>query len=149
MTVGYHNRHEKGVPYRYYPSLSKMADDVETLMVVAPGGPQAFHLVDAEVLRVLGSEGFLVSVGRGSVVDQAALIEALRDGTIRSAGQDVYEDEPRVPQELVELEKVVLLPHVGSASVPTRRAMGQLVVDNLEAWFETGRALTPVPTGGR
>lgn len=147
MTVSYHNRREKDVAYRYYPSLQEMAADVDTMVVVAPGGAQTHHLVDADVLRALGSDGILINVGRGSVVDQAALVDALRAGTIRSAGLDVYEDEPRVPQELVELENAVLLPHVGSASVPTRRAMGQLVVDNLVAWFETGSALTPVPTG--
>lgn len=149
MTVSYHNRHKKGVPYRYYPSLQEMASDVDTMVVVAPGGAQTHHLVDADVLRALGSDGILINVGRGSVVDQAALVDALRSGTIRSAGLDVYEDEPHVPRELVELENAVLLPHVGSASVPTRRAMGQLVVDNLAAWFETGCALSPVPTGGR
>jgi len=146
MTIGYHNRHEKDVPYRFYPSLVEMADDVDTLVVVAPGGQATLHLVDAEVLRALGGEGVLVSVGRGSVVDQTALVEALRTGTILGAGLDVYEDEPHVPPELMELENAVLLPHVGSASVPTRRAMGQLVVDNLSTWFETGRALTPVST---
>jgi lactate dehydrogenase-like 2-hydroxyacid dehydrogenase len=145
MSVGYHNRRPRDVPYRYYPSLLEMAGDVDTLMVVAPGGAQTRHLVDAAVLRALGGEGILINVGRGSVVDERALIEALRSGTILGAGLDVYEDEPHVPQELIELENAVLLPHVGSASVPTRRAMGKLVVDNLVAWFDAGRALTPVP----
>ena len=85
------------------------------------------------------------NVARGSVVDEAALIAALRDGTILSAGLDVFEKEPQVPQELIDMEHVVLLPHVGSASVHTRAAMAQLVVDNLVAWFETGNPLTPVP----
>ena len=144
MTVGYHNRRPKDVPYRYYPTLLEMAHDVDTLVVVAPGGAETRHLVDADVLSALGPEGVLVNVGRGSVVDEAALIEALRDGSILAAGLDVFEDEPNVPAELVALENAVLLPHVGSASVPTRRRMGQLVVDNLIAWFDTGRALTPV-----
>ncbi len=146
MTVSYHNRNPKDVPYRYYPSLLDMAGDVDILMAVAPGGAQTHHLIDADVLRALGSDGILINVGRGSVVDEPALVEALRNGTIHSAGLDVYENEPHVPPALVALENVVLLPHVGSASVPTRRAMGQLTVDNLVAWFETGRALTPVPT---
>jgi len=149
MTIAYHNRHEKDVPYRYYRSLVEMADDVDTLVVVTPGGAATHHLVDAEVLRALGGDGVLVSVGRGSVVDQAALVEALRGGVILGAGLDVYEDEPHVPPELLELQNAVLLPHVGSASVPTRRAMGQLLVDNLVTWFETGRALTPVPARAR
>jgi lactate dehydrogenase-like 2-hydroxyacid dehydrogenase len=144
MTIGYHNRNRKDVPYRYYPTLLEMAQDVDTLVIVVPGGAATHHLVDADVLAALGPDGVLVNVGRGTVVDEAALIEALRSGTIRAAGLDVYEREPQVPQELIDLDNAVLLPHVGSASIPTRRAMGQLVVDNLKTWFEKGSALTPV-----
>lgn len=144
MTVSYHNRSEKDVPYRYYSSLLDMARDVDTLVIVVPGNPATHHLVDAAVLEALGPDGVLVNIGRGTVVDEAALIEALRARTIHAAGLDVYEDEPNVPQELIDLDNAVLLPHVGSASKPTRRAMGQLVVDNLAAWFTEGRALTPV-----
>jgi lactate dehydrogenase-like 2-hydroxyacid dehydrogenase len=144
MSVGYHNRTRKDVPYRYYPSLLEMAGDVDTLVVVVPGTAATRHLVDAEVLKALGPEGVLVNIGRGTVVDEQALIEALRTRTIHAAGLDVYEDEPNVPQELIDLDNAVLLPHVGSASKPTRRAMGQLVVDNLSSWFAEGRALTPV-----
>jgi lactate dehydrogenase-like 2-hydroxyacid dehydrogenase len=144
MTVGYHNRSEKDVPYRYYGSLLEMARDVDTLMVVVPGTAATRHIVDAEVLQALGPDGVLVNVGRGTVVDEAALVEALKTRTIRAAGLDVYEDEPNVPQELIDLDNAVLLPHVGSATKPTRRAMGQLVVDNLTSWFTDGRALTPV-----
>jgi lactate dehydrogenase-like 2-hydroxyacid dehydrogenase len=144
MTVGYHNRHRKDVPYRYYPTLLEMARDVDTLVVVVPGSAATRHLVDAEVLAALGPDGVLVNIGRGTVVDEPALVEALRTRTIRAAGLDVYEDEPHVPQELLDLDNAVLLPHVGSASEPTRRAMGQVVVDNLVAWFAEGRAVTPV-----
>ncbi|TWF76051.1 lactate dehydrogenase-like 2-hydroxyacid dehydrogenase [Pseudonocardia hierapolitana] len=144
MTVGYHNRSEKDVPYRYYPSLLEMARDVDTLLVVVPGSAATRHLVDAEVLEALGPDGVLVNIGRGTVVDEAALIGALKTRTIRAAGLDVYEDEPNVPRELIDLDNAVLLPHVGSASKPTRRAMGRLVVDNLTSWFTDGRALTPV-----
>lgn len=146
MSVGYHNRQRKDVPYRYYPSLLEMAQDVDTLLAVVPGGAGTRHLIDAEMLRALGADGVFINVGRGSVVDQTALVEALRAGTILGAGLDVYEDEPHVPHELMELENAVLLPHVGSASAPTRRAMGRLTVDNLVAWFQDGQALTPVPT---
>ena len=118
--------------------------DVDTLVVVVPGNAATRHLVDAEVLEALGPDGVLVNIGRGSVVDEAALIEALRSRTIHAAGLDVYEEEPHVPQELIDLDNTVLLPHVGSGSLPTRRAMGQLVLDNLDAWFAQGRALTPV-----
>jgi lactate dehydrogenase-like 2-hydroxyacid dehydrogenase len=144
MTVSYHNRSRKDVPYRYYPSLLEMARDVDTLMVVLPGNAATRHLVDAEVLTALGPDGVLINVGRGTVVDEAALVEALKTRTIHGAGLDVYEDEPNVPQELIDLDNAVLLPHVGSASKPTRQAMGQLVVDNLATWFAEGRALTPV-----
>jgi lactate dehydrogenase-like 2-hydroxyacid dehydrogenase len=144
MTIGYHNRRPKDVPYRYYPSVLEMARNVDTLMIIVPGGAATRHLVDAEVLAALGPDGVVVNIGRGTVVDQPALVEALRAGTILGAGLDVYEDEPHVPQELLDLDNAVLLPHVGSGSEPTRRAMGQLVVDNLVSWFEKGNALTPV-----
>ena len=114
------------------------------LIIITPGGAATKHLVDAEVLKALGPEGVLINVARGSVVDQQALIEALRSGTILSAGLDVYEDEPNVPQELIAMEHVVLLPHIGSASVHTRNAMGKLVADNLVSWFDGKGPLTPV-----
>ena len=121
-----------------------MAKDVDVLMCVAPGGADKRHLVNAEVMRALGPDGVLINVGRGSVVDERALIEALRNKEILTAGLDVFEDEPRVPKELIEIEHAVLLPHVGSASVHTRNAMGQLVVDNLFSWFAGKGPLTPV-----
>ena len=146
MTVAYHNRNEKaGSPYRYYPDLPAMAHDVDTLVVATPGGPETRHLVDTDVLAALGPDGVVVNVARGSVVDEQALVEALRSRTILGAGLDVYEHEPQVPQELLALDNAVLLPHVGSASEHTRRAMGALAVDNLDAWFDRGEALTPVP----
>jgi lactate dehydrogenase-like 2-hydroxyacid dehydrogenase len=145
VDVVYHSRRPQAdAPYRYYPSLVEMAHDVHVLLCVAPGGPETHHMVDAEVLRALGPEGIVVNVGRGSVIDERALIEALRSKTILSAGLDVFEDEPRVPQELIDMDHVVLLPHVGSASVHTRNAMGQLVVDNLVSWFSGKGPLTPV-----
>jgi lactate dehydrogenase-like 2-hydroxyacid dehydrogenase len=110
-----------------------------------PGTAATKHLIDATVLEALGPDGILINVGRGSVVDEAALVSALKDGTIRSAGLDVFENEPHVPAELLALPNAVLLPHVGSASVFTRNAMGSLVVDNLESWFRDGKPLTPVP----
>jgi lactate dehydrogenase-like 2-hydroxyacid dehydrogenase len=101
--------------------------------------------VNAPVLEALGPQGILVNVARGTVVDERALIDALQRGVILSAGLDVFEDEPRVPAELIAMDHVVLLPHVGSASVHTRNAMGQLVVDNLASWFAGKGPLTPVP----
>ncbi len=145
VPVVYHGRSEQaGVAYRYYPKLADMARDVDILLSVAPGGPETHHLIDAEILDALGPDGILINVGRGSVVDEKALIEALKERRILSAGLDVFENEPHVPAELIGMEHVVLLPHVGSASIHTRNQMGQLVVDNLTTYFETGKPITPV-----
>jgi lactate dehydrogenase-like 2-hydroxyacid dehydrogenase len=145
VSIAYHNRRRKDVAYRYYPKLVEMARAVDILMVVTPGGDETRHLVDKDVLNALGPNGVLINVARGSVVDESALVEALQSGTILGAGLDVFENEPTVHPGLLELDNVVLLPHVGSASVPTREAMGRLVVDNLVGWFDTGQPVTPVP----
>jgi lactate dehydrogenase-like 2-hydroxyacid dehydrogenase len=145
VEIAYHGRNEQaGMPFRYYPTLVGMAEAVDVLMSVAPGGAETRNMINAEVLRALGPEGVLINVGRGSTVDEPALVEALRSKTILSAGLDVFADEPKVPAELIAMDHVVLLPHVGSASVETRRAMGQLVVDNLISWFSGKGPLTPV-----
>jgi lactate dehydrogenase-like 2-hydroxyacid dehydrogenase len=149
--VVYHSRRPRvDAPYRHYDSLQAMAADVDVLLVIVPGGAATKHLVDEGILEALGPDGIFINVGRGSVVDEAALVRALKHGVIRAAGLDVFASEPHVPAELIALPNAVLLPHVGSASVYTRHAMGQLVVDNLKSWFHDGRALTPVPeTPGR
>ncbi len=145
MSVHYHGRTQQaGVDYTYHPSLVSLAEAVDTLMIVAPGGPETQHMVGERVLEVLGPDGVLINIGRGSVVNETALIEALKNGTIMAAGLDVFEHDPHVPQALQDLPNAVLLPHVGSASVATRDAMGQLVVDNLKSWFSTGKPVTPV-----
>ena len=135
---------QAGVPYAYYPDATALAEASDVLVVIVPGSSATRHLVNAQVLAALGPHGVLVNVSRGSVIDEEALIAALQDGTIQAAGLDVYAHEPHVPDALIALENVVLLPHIGSASVETRAAMGQLVVDNLFAWFNDGKALTPV-----
>jgi lactate dehydrogenase-like 2-hydroxyacid dehydrogenase len=146
LPIAYHGRSRQAdVAYRYYPSLVEMAKDVDTLISVAPGGAATHHMINAEVLEALGPDGIVVNVGRGTVIDEQALIEALKAKTILSAGLDVFEDEPRVPAELIAMDHVVLLPHVGSASVHTREQMGQLLVDNLVSWFSGKGPLTPVP----
>jgi lactate dehydrogenase-like 2-hydroxyacid dehydrogenase len=146
VPVAYHNRQPRNdVPYRYYGDLHAMATDVDTLIVVVPGGAGSHHMVDAPVLEALGPRGVLINVGRGSTVDENALIAALKNGAIAAAGLDVFEDEPNVSAELIGLPNAVLLPHVASASAYTRDAMGDLVVENLRAWFEEGHPLTPVP----
>lgn len=145
LTVVYHGRSKQAdVAYRYYPSLVEMAKDVDILLSVAPGGPDTHHIINAEVLKALGPQGVLVNIGRGSVVDEPALIKALQDKTIASAGLDVFEHEPKVPAELMAMDHIVLLPHVGSASHHTRKLMGQLVVDNLTSWFSGKGPVTPV-----
>lgn len=145
LQVSYHNRSRaEDVAYDYYPDLESLAAAVDTLISVVPGGASTDGSVNAAVLTALGSEGVFVNVGRGSVVDEDALAAALADGTILAAGLDVFAHEPHVPATLLERENACLLPHVGSASIHTRRAMADLVVDNLVAWFTEGRALTPV-----
>jgi lactate dehydrogenase-like 2-hydroxyacid dehydrogenase len=122
-----------------------MAKAVDTLIVITPGGASTANLVNAEVMQALGPRGIIVNVARGSVIDEPALIHALKSGTILAAGLDVFAQEPKVPDELKALQNVVLLPHVGSASVVTRNAMDQMVVDNLKLWFGGKPVLTPIP----
>lgn len=146
VPVVYHSRKpQDGVSYKYYPKLVDMARDVDTLMVIVPGGAATQNLINAEVLRALGPRGILINMARGSVVDEPALIEALKNRTIYSAGLDVFVKEPVVPKELLEMEHIVLFPHLGSASEATRAAMDQLVVDNILAWASGKPPLTPVP----
>jgi lactate dehydrogenase-like 2-hydroxyacid dehydrogenase len=154
VPVVYHSRRPAaGVPYRHYPKLLDMARDATILLVITPGGAETRNLINAEVLKALGPEGILINMARGSVVDEDALIKALKDKTIMSAGLDVYLREPEVPAELIAMENVVLFPHLGSGSVYTRTQMDQLVVDNLVAWAAGKPPLTPVPEtpwrGGR
>lgn len=143
--VYFGRRKQADVPYKFYSDLAAMARDVDTMMVVTPGGPETKNLVDAKVLDALGPNGILINISRGSVVDEPALIKALKEKKIYSAGLDVFVDEPKVPQELMEMDNIVLFPHLGSASIWTRQKMGQLVVDNLTSWASGKPPLTPVP----
>ena len=146
VPVVYHSRRPAaGVSYRHYPKLLDMARDVTVLLVITPGGAETRNLINAEVLKALGPDGILINMARGSVVDEEALIQALKDKVILSAGLDVYLREPEVPVELIAMENIVLFPHLGSASVHTRTQMDQLVVDNLLAWAAGKPPLTPVP----
>jgi lactate dehydrogenase-like 2-hydroxyacid dehydrogenase len=146
VPVVYHTRRPVAdVAYKHYPNLVEMARAVDLIIVITPGGAATKNLVNAEVLEALGPNGILINVARGSVVDEAALIKALKEKKILSAGLDVFAQEPKVPQELIDMDNVVLLPHVGSASVATRRAMDMLVADNIIAWFSGKGPLTPVP----
>jgi lactate dehydrogenase-like 2-hydroxyacid dehydrogenase len=145
VPVVYHSRRPApDIPYQHYPNLLDMARQVEVLLVITPGGAQTRNLINAEVLAALGRQGILINMARGSVVDEPALIKALQQGTILSAGLDVYAREPHVLPELIAMDNVVLFPHLGSASVTTRQRMDQLVVDNLLAWAAGKPLLTPV-----
>jgi len=146
VPVVYHSRNpQPGVAYKYYPKLVDMARDVDTLMVIVPGGAATANMINAEVLAALGPNGILINLARGSVVDEPALIAALKNSTIYSAGLDVFAKEPQIPKELLEMDHVVLFPHLGSSTEVTRAAMDQLVVDNILAWAAGKPPLTPVP----
>ena len=145
MHIVYHGRKpQAGAAHRYYASLTEMARDCDVLMVICPGGAATRHIVNAQVMQALGPEGTLINVARGSVVDEQALVKALTDGSLGAAGLDVFESEPKVPEALFGMDQVVLQPHVGSATHETRKAMGDLTVDNLRAHFAGKPALTPV-----
>lgn len=146
VAIEYHNRRQDAsLAYAWHPSLRALASSVDTLIVVVPGGEATRDAVNADVLQALGKNGVLINIGRGSTVDELAVAQALHDGTIAAAGLDVFKEEPHVPQALMDAPNCVLLPHVGSASVHTRMAMGNLCVDNLVSWFSGKGALTPVP----
>lgn len=147
MEVVYHGRTEQpGQPFRWFASLVEMAKAADWLVVITPGGPETAKLVNADALAALGPEGRLVNVSRGAVVDEAALVAALKSGAIAGAALDVFEDEPRPHPELLTLANVVLSPHQGSATTRTRAAMGRLVADNIRAFLE-GRPLLTEVTG--
>ncbi len=142
----YHSRNEKpDVTYRYYENLIEMAHDCDVLVVITPGGPATNKLINRDVMNALGSEGTLINVARGTVVDESEMVKALQDGRLGAAGLDVFEDEPNVPEELFSMENVVLTPHVASATWETRQAMSDLVVENLVSYFSNGTVETPVP----
>jgi lactate dehydrogenase-like 2-hydroxyacid dehydrogenase len=145
VALAYHGRRPQAdIAYPYHPTVEALAEAVDILIVIAPGGEGTKHIVGRDALEALGPQGTLINVARGSLVDEAALTQALKSGKLGAAGLDVFETEPCHPAELIAMENVVLLPHIGSASVHTRNAMGQLVVDNITSWFDHGRPLTPV-----
>ncbi|HEX7892391.1 MAG TPA: 2-hydroxyacid dehydrogenase [Ramlibacter sp.] len=146
MKIAYTGRNRQpGVAHAWYPSAKELAANVDFLVVITPGGEATRKMIDREVLQALGPEGFLVNVARGTVVDEQALIEALRDRVIAGAGLDVFENEPHVPQALRELDNVVLTPHMASATRETRQAMADLALANLQAHFAGQPLLSPVP----
>lgn len=145
LGISYHGRRQQSdLPYTYFASLQAMAAACDILMVAAPGGPQTRHIVGADILAALGPDGILINIARGSLVDEQALISALQAGKLLAAGLDVFENEPEVPPELLAMSNVVLLPHVGSATQPTRDAMCQMVVDNIVSFARGSGPLNPV-----
>jgi lactate dehydrogenase-like 2-hydroxyacid dehydrogenase len=146
MSVAYTARSEKkDAEFAFYPSAAALAAQVDFLVVITPGGAGTRHLINAEVLQALGPQGYLVNVARGSVVDEAALVQALADGTIAGAALDVYADEPHVPPALWAMKQVVLTPHMASATHQTRQAMADLALANMRAGTAGQPLLTPVP----
>lgn len=146
LEIGYYDpKPAPDVSHRAYPSAVDLARESDFLFLCAAGGPGGGHIVGAEILAALGPEGVFVNVARGWLVDEPALVDAVVNGKIGGAGLDVFDDEPNVPQPLLAADNVVLLPHVGSSSVETRRAMDECLVENIRSWFSTGKAVTPVP----
>lgn len=146
MSVAYTTRTERpGSGFAYYPTATALAAHVDFLVVITPGGQGTKHLINADVLKALGPQGYLINVARGSVVDEAALVQALSDGSIAGAGLDVFADEPNVPQALWGMPNVVLTPHMASATHQTRQAMADLAFANMQAGLSGQPLLTPVP----
>lgn len=144
LKVAYHNRTPKNLPYTYYPSLEELATASDILLCLLPGGESTRKIIDGSVFKKLGPQGFFINVGRGTSVDEQALAEALHSGQIAGAGLDVYENEPNIPESLLQAGNLVLLPHIGSATIEARHAMGNLLIKNLDAYFANEPLLSEV-----
>lgn len=143
--IHYHNRNAKpDSNYTYHSSATELAANTDVLMIAAAGGPESANLVDASVLDAVGPEGFLINIARGSVIDEPALVAALKAKTIAGAGLDVFAHEPQVPTELLALDNVVLLPHLGSGTHETRADMADVVMQNLRSYLKDATLVTPV-----
>jgi len=146
VKISYHTRSpKKEIAYDYYPTLKALATAVDTLIAIVPKTPETRQTINSEILAALGSNGVMINVGRGWTVQEDDLADALERKVIAGAGLDVFEVEPCLPERLMKLDNLSLLPHVASASVATRNAMADLVADNLISWFEQGKPVTPVP----
>lgn len=143
--IHYHNRNQKPeVSYQYHSSAAQLAAETEVLIVAAAGGPQSAKLVNQEVISAVGPQGFIINIARGTVIDEQALVQALLSGEIAGAGLDVFENEPTVPSELLNLDNVVLLPHLGSGTRETRADMASLTLENLRAYLTERKLITPI-----
>lgn len=147
MQIAYHNRTQRtDVPYDYMDTLEKLARWADFLVVATVGGAGTKQLVGREVLKALGAEGIIINIARGPVIDETAMVQLLQSGELGGAGLDVFENEPKVPDALKKLDQVVLMPHLGSATLETRKAMFELVFSNLQAYFDGKPLLTPIVT---
>lgn len=145
MNIAYHNRNKRAdVDYTYHASLKDLAERSDILVIATPGGAATKHLVNENILKALGPKGILINIARGSVVDEKALVKILQTAAIAGAGLDVFENEPHVPKELLTMENVVLLPHIGSATTETRAAMADLTFSNLHNHFTGKPVITKV-----
>jgi hydroxypyruvate reductase len=133
--VGYFSRSQRDVPYRYFPSLEALADWCSVLMIAVRAGNDTHHIVNADILKRLGEDGYVVNIARGSVIDQVALVQVLTDKTIAGAGLDVYAKEPHAPDALTAFPNVVLTPHIGGHTLESHRNMQDCVIANLTAFF--------------
>ena len=146
MTIAYTGRRAKtNAPFRYYPTASELAANSDYLVVAVPGGDDTKNMINAQVLKALGPKGIVINIARGSVVDQTALIQALKDKSIAGAGLDVFWDEPNIDPQFFKLQNVVLTPHNGSNTHETRRAMADLALANLKAFFDEQPLVTLIP----
>jgi lactate dehydrogenase-like 2-hydroxyacid dehydrogenase len=145
LTIGYYDPLPKDdVPHQCYPSAKALAENVDILFLAAAGGQGSGHIVTAEILDALGPKGVFINIARGWLVDEPALVDALRNGRIGAAGLDVFENEPSVPETLFEMDNVVLTPHIASNTEETVKAMGDCVLDNVRSWFAGKGAVTPI-----
>jgi hydroxypyruvate reductase 2 len=145
MKVSYYGRSpKKHLSHDFYNDLNELASKADVLIIAMPGNKDTKHIVDERILNSLGKKGILINISRGTLIDELALLKALQEGRILSAGLDVFENDPHIPEEFFTLENVVLTPHIGSATEETRSAMGELVIENLKSYFETGKVITPV-----
>ncbi len=148
MKVIYHSRTKKDVSYQYYDNLKEMASDCDFLVIALAANDETNGLIDYRVLDALGSKGYLINIARGSIVNEGDLLISLSNKSIAGAGLDVFADEPNIAQEIIKMDNVVLSPHVGGGTLETRSKMGQIVIDNLNAYFDGKPLLTPIKSAG-
>jgi lactate dehydrogenase-like 2-hydroxyacid dehydrogenase len=144
VTIVYTGPKDKKLKYAFYSDVNGLAKVADIVILTCPGGPETERIINAEVLKSLGPNGYLINIARGSVVDEAALIFALQQNSIAGAALDVFENEPNLNPAFVTLHNVILSPHIGSATSETRSAMTRLAIDNLEAFFNQHPLLTPI-----